>query len=143
MNGKNRFLACFCGFCCCCIIFCMALAPSPAFCAELDIESTLSTSESEVIDVPTTEPFVVSEEVVRSVSPVTPSDSNGFKAVILDLFGDYDTVVTEHRYTSSNGYTSVQVTTEPDYAWMIAAGIFTVVLYCLFRLLGGVLCGRK
>lgn len=140
MYGKNRILACLCCFCCCFAIICMVMAASPAF--AYDVTSEVTESSSEPTEPSTTE-HIVSEEVVRSVSPVTPSDANGFKAVLLSLFGDYETVVTEHRYTSSNGYTSVQVTTEPDYAWMIAAAIFTVVLYCLFRMLGGVLCGRK
>lgn len=144
MYGKNRILACFCCLCCCIALVCLVVVATPAFADDVTPEdtseprSTMQPSGSEA-----TEPYIVSEEVTRSVSPVTPSDANGFKAVILGLFGDYETVVTEHRYTSSNGYTSVQVTTDPDYAWMIAAAIFTVVLYCLFRLLGGVLCGRK
>ena len=141
MNGKSYFLARFCGVCLCCVILCMVVASAPAFCSELESESALSTSES--TEAPPTEPHIISEEVVRSVSPVTPADSSGFKAVVLGLFGNYDTVVTEHRYTSSSGYTSVSVSTEPDYAWMISAAIFTVVLYCLFRMIGGVLCGRK
>lgn len=141
MDGKTRILALLCSCFCCCALICMALAASPAFCVELETsEPTESTSEP--IPAPT-EPYIISEEVVRSVSPVTPNDTNGFKSVLLQLFGNYDTVVTEHRYTNNNGYTSISVSTEPDYAWMIAAAIFTVVIYCLFRLLGGVLCGRK
>lgn len=141
MNGKIRLFIIFLCVCLCSIVLCLALASSPSFAAELETSSEpLDTSEPVPV---ITEPYIVSEEVVRNVSPVTPSDANGFKAVLLGLFGDYETVVTEHRYTSSNGYTSIQVTTEPDYAWMISAAIFIVVLYCLFRLLGGVLCGRK
>lgn len=140
MYGKNRVLACLCCLCCCFAIICMVMAASPAFASDVTSEATESSSEPTE---PATTEHIVSEEVVRSVSPVTPTDANGFKAVLLSLFGDYETVVTEHRYISSNGYTSVQVTTEPDYAWMIASAIFTVVLYCLFRLLGGVMCGRK
>ena len=139
-NGKNRFLACLCSFLCCCFVLCMVMAASPVFASDVTAEATESSTDPTE---PSTSEHIVSEEVVRSVSPVTPSDANGFKAVLLGLFGNYETVVTEHRYTSSNGYTSVQVTTEPDYAWMIAAAIFTVVIYCLLRLLGGVLCGRK
>lgn len=86
---------------------------------------------------------IVHEEVSRSISPVTPNDSNGFKKVILQLIGDYETVVTEHRYTNSNGYTSISVSTEPDYSWLCSCAIFLVVLFCIFRLIGGVICGRS
>lgn len=78
-----------------------------------------------------------------SVTSIQAANSTGFKSVVLGLFGDYELITKEYTYTSSNGYTNKQVTTESDYPWMISAGIFTVVLYCLFRLLGGVLCGRK
>ena len=74
---------------------------------------------------------------------VSASQANGFKAVVLSLFGDYEMVTKDYTYQSYSGTVSHSITTEPDYAWMISAAIFTVVLYCLFRLLGGVLCGRK
>lgn len=140
MNGTFRFFTVLCSCCLCCIIVCMALAAPIAFCAELETEVT---SEPVSNDPPATEPYIVSEEVVRNVSPVTPSDANGFKAVLLNLLGNYETVVTEHRYTNTNGYTSISVSTEPDYAWIISAAIFAIVIFCLFRILGGVICGRK
>ena len=74
---------------------------------------------------------------------ISANQANGFKSVLLDLFGDYEMLTKDYTYQSYNGSISHSVTTEPDYAWMISAAIFTVVLYCLFRLLGGVLCGRK
>lgn len=77
------------------------------------------------------------------ITTISASDATGFKAVILGLFGDYEMITKEYTYTSTQGYTSKQVTTESDYPWIISAAIFTVVLYCLFRMIGGVLCGRK
>lgn len=87
--------------------------------------------------------FVLVDEDTH-ITRVTASDTNGFKAVILGLFGDYEMITKEYTYQNvSSGYSSKQVTTESDYPWMISAAIFTIVLYCLFRLIGGVLCGRK
>lgn len=82
---------------------------------------------------------VVVQPPVKDVAPVTPSDSSGLKAILLQLFGNYDPVVIEYAYTNTNGYVSYIREIEPDYAWMISAAIFAIVLYCFFRLLGGLL----
>lgn len=82
-------------------------------------------------------------DVQTSITRVSASDSNGFKAIILNLIGDYEMVTKEYTYTSTNGYTSKQVSTESDYSWMFSAGIFIIVVYCFLRILGGVICGRK
>jgi len=79
---------------------------------------------------------IISVDIKTAKSPVTPDDADGLKAIVLGLIGSYDMVTTEYTYTSSNGYTSKQVTTEPDYAWMFSAGFFAIVLYSLFRVLG-------
>lgn len=90
------------------------------------------------------EPFTsVSEEVVRSVSPVSPSNTTGLKKILLQMFGNYDTVVTEHRYTNSNGYSSVSVDVQEDYPWIASALIFSLVLWCSLRILGGIICGKR
>lgn len=80
-----------------------------------------------------------SVDVVR----ITPNDTNGFKAVLLGLFGNYEMTTKDYTYTTYNGSVQHNITTEPDYVWIVSACIFTIFLYCLFRLLGGVLCGRK
>lgn len=82
---------------------------------------------------------VIVQPPVRDVAPVTPSDSSGLKAILLSLFGNYDPVVIEYAYTNTNGYVSYVREIEPDYAWMISAAIFAIVLYCFFRLLGGLM----
>lgn len=82
-------------------------------------------------------------DIQTSITKVSASDSNGFKAVILGLIGDYEMVTKEYTYTSNNGYQTKQVTTESDFSWMISAAIFIIVVYCFLRILGGVICGRK
>lgn len=129
------FLACFV------VVLCTSFSIFSSFATdsvnEDSSESTENTDEPSELD------FIIHEEVSRSISPVTPSDSNGLKKVMLQLIGDYETVVTEHRYTNSNGYTSISVSTEPDYSWLCSCAIFLVVLFCIFRLIGGVICGRS
>ena len=99
--------------------------------------------KSEVSDAGFDPNDIVSVDVVRSSNPVQPGEVNGLKKIILQLIGDYDMVTNEYTYTSSNGYTSKQVTTEPDYAWMISAAVFALVLWSLFRFVGGIANGKR
>lgn len=121
----SAFIFC---FACTCLIF-------SSFAT--DVETT------EIPETFQTESSFSDEEVVRSISPVTPDDANGLKKIMLQLIGNYETVVTEHRYTNSNGYTSISVSTEPDYSWLCSCAIFLLVLFCVFRLMGGVICGKR
>lgn len=95
-------------------------------------------------------PFVgirakVAAPVINSkvVSPVDPKDADGFKAVLLNLIGSYDAIVNEYQYTNSNGYTSYVREITPDYVWMISAGIFIVIMWCIFRLTAYLVGGGK
>lgn len=86
---------------------------------------------------------ISSVSVVKSVSPVTPSDSNGFKAILLNLLGDYDPVIVEYEYHNPNSqYVSYLREVQPDYPWLISAALFILVIYCLFRLGGAIFCRK-
>lgn len=142
----------------CITFFAFADDASPVYSEEPPMEYQDTTTESigsdpgslelktdpEVSDVDTFNPSdVVSVEVHRSVNPVGPGEANGLKKLFLQLIGDYDMVTAEYTYTSTNGYTSKQVTTEPDYAWMITAALFIMVLWSLFRFVGGLANGKR
>ena len=99
---------------------------------DVTIETEESTYETEFKDESEDE-----SPTVRVVSPVTPSNSNGFKRICIALFGNYDPVIVEYNYTNSNGYTSTLREVEPDYAWMISVAIFAIVVFCVFRFVGG------
>lgn len=75
---------------------------------------------------------------VMSLAPITPSDTSGLKSVLLSLIGDYDPVIIEYEYESSNGYTNYLREVQPDYVWLCSVGLFALVVYCIFRL-GGAL----
>lgn len=109
----------------------------------VDITSLLTNSQDvkdDTIDpVEVIEPQLVQVEQTRQT--ISSSDANGFKAVILDLLGDYETVVTDYTYTSTQGYTSHSIEIEQDYAWICTACIFGLLVYCTFRTIGGI-CAR-
>lgn len=74
---------------------------------------------------------------------VSPSDTNGFKAVLLTVLGDYETVVTDYEYRNNNNtYMSHSIAIEQDYAWICSAAMLGLITYCTFRIIGGMLCKR-
>lgn len=75
----------------------------------------------------------------KVVGPVTPSNSNGFKSVVLQLLGNYDPIIAEYSYTNTQGYVSYIREVQPDYVWMCSTAIFAIVLFCFFRFLGGLI----
>lgn len=83
---------------------------------------------------------VVTGVSVYSVSPISPADTNGLKAVLLGLIGDYDAIVVEYEYQNSNNYTSYLREIQPDYVWIASFCMLALVVYCVFRL-GGALIG--
>lgn len=79
---------------------------------------------------------------VYALNPVTAADSTGLKSVLLSFIGDYDAIVVEHAYASSNGYTNYLREVQYDYPWLCSAGLLTVMIFCLFKLGGSLLCRR-
>lgn len=107
--------------------------------APSDSSAPVDTSESNPLD---TSDMVLESVDVYSVSPVTPENTTGLKAVILGLIGNYDTVVTDYTYTSNNGYVSHTIEVQPDYVFICSFFMLCLVIYCLFRL-GGALIGIR
>lgn len=79
---------------------------------------------------------------VYALNPVTSSDATGLKAVLLEFVGDWDSIVIEHAYESSNGYTNYLREVQLDYPWLCSCGLLVVMIYCLFRLGGSILCRK-
>lgn len=76
-----------------------------------------------------------------SVSPVTPSSTSGLKAALLGILGNYDPVIVEYQYSGSNGYSNYLREIQPDYVWLCSAALLALVIYCLFKLGGGLIRG--
>lgn len=77
------------------------------------------------------------------VDPITPSDANGLKAILLSVIGDYESIIVEYRYQNS-GSSTYQYLRQvvPDYPWLLSATLFIVLIISVFRIAGGFLWKR-
>lgn len=93
-------------------------------------------------DTPSFSPYEGLQLMSTNVSTerISASDANGFKAVLLGLLGDYETVITDYTYSNQQGYTQHSIDVTPDYSWCCSCGVFALVIFCFFRLVGGFLC---
>lgn len=79
---------------------------------------------------------------VQALDPIKPSNSNGLKAILLNILGDYSAITVEYRYTNSNGTYNYLREVQPDYVWMGSALLFIVLIWCTFKLGGAILCKK-
>lgn len=79
--------------------------------------------------------------IYSSVAPVTPADTTGLKAVLLGLLGNYDPVVVEYQYQSSQGYNNYLREVQPDYVWICSFALLALMIFCIFKLGGALLRG--
>lgn len=72
-------------------------------------------------------------------STVIPGTS--LRAVLSSVIGPYSPVVVQYQYTNGS---NVQYLREilPDYEWMFNCSLFAMIIWCVFRLWGSVLCKR-
>lgn len=104
------------------------------------IQGPLETLEvGALTDIPTD--ATITDISVYSLSPVTPSDTDGLKAALLSVVGDYDPVIVEYQYQSSNGYSNYLREVQPDYVWLCSVALLGIVIYSLFRLGGALING--
>lgn len=85
----------------------------------------------------------VPTEVHTEVLRISASDTSGFHAVILGLLGDYNPIVKDYTYQSTQGYTSHSIDIQPDWSWICSAAIFALIIFCLFRLIGGIFSWKR
>lgn len=87
--------------------------------------------------------YTIMPMAVQSSANTPVSSSSGLKGVLFGLFGPYDPPITQLRYQSntSTNYTYVN-DIQPDYPWLCSAGIFAIVLFCLFKMGGALLCRK-
>lgn len=71
----------------------------------------------------------------------TTIPTGSLRSVLTQIIGPYSPVVVQYQYTNGSN-TAYLREIMPDYAWMISAAIFALVLYCVFRLWGVILCRR-
>lgn len=82
----------------------------------------------------------VEEMTLKSVNvsseKISASDATGFKSQLLSVIGDYETIITDYTYQSSNGYVTHSIDVQPDFAWMAAALFALIGVYSVFRIIG-------
>lgn len=103
-----------------------------------------SIDDSEVVENVGIDPVndtITDINILTSVAPVTPSDTSGFKAVLLGLLGNYDPVIVEYQYQSSQGYNNYLREVQPDYVWLCSFALLALMIFCIFRLGGALLRG--
>lgn len=71
----------------------------------------------------------------------TTIPAGSLRYVLNQVIGPYSPVVVQYQYTNGSNVAYLREIM-PDYQWMISAAIFSLVLYCVFRLWGVVLCRR-
>lgn len=121
-----------CALCLCCVV-CVGFAAPAAD----DMDAVAVSSGDELFS--SDDAGITTYSVL---SPVTPDNTNGLVSVVLSVIGDYNPIVAEHRYQTSSGTWNYVREIQPDYTWLVSAAIFALVLYCVFRLWGGILCKR-
>lgn len=114
---------------------------------DIPITSDFFSDFDDYLSIVSNDPALVNDNIVSSVrsvvSPVTPSNTQGLKSAIVAVLGNYDPVIVEYQYQSSNGYYSYLREIQPDYVWLCSCAILLVVIFCLFRLLGGIFNGKR
>lgn len=82
-------------------------------------------------------------EVYSTLSPVTPSNTDGLKSVLVSFIGSYDPIIVEYQYRNSNtsNYSYLREV-QIDYVWIASFVLLALMIFCLFRLGGAVLCRR-
>lgn len=114
---KNKF---FLGFICLLIILC-----SFNVCFASDEPILQNTPEDEIL----------SDSNV-TVLRVSPTDTSGFHAIMLGLIGDYNPIVKDYTYQTSQGYYNHTIDIQPDWSWIASCATFCIVFFCFMLFLG-------
>lgn len=87
------------------------------------------------------DPVLTDVIMLTGLSPVTPSDTSGLKAVLLSFIGNYDPPIVQFEYTTSNNYKQYVNEIQPDYVWLCSFALIALFIYCLFKLGGALIRG--
>lgn len=99
-------------------------------------------ADSDSGDIPVDSNEIIENTDVQ-VLRVSANQTSGLHSVLLSLIGDYNPIVKDYTYTSSNGYTSHSIDIQPDWSWIATCALFIVIIYCVFRLFGLALGGIR
>lgn len=82
-----------------------------------------------------------SGDTTMQVLSINANDTTGLHSIMLRLIGDYNPIVKDYTYTGNNGYTTHSIEIQPDWSWIMSCAMFILVIYCFFRILGGLIHG--
>lgn len=71
----------------------------------------------------------------------TSIPTGSLRYVLTQVIGPYSPVVVQYQYNNGSN-TAYLREIYPDYVWMISAALFALMIYCVFRLWGAILCKR-
>lgn len=102
------------------------------------------TAAAAVPDTPSDIPVWYVEDLRSAESPAVP---DGLKALITSIFGEYTPITTTSVISETVGSETHQYLVEAvapgaagvDYEWLAGVFLFGIFLFCLMKLLGGVL----
>lgn len=104
------------------------------------LTSPIEEGETNVGPAPS-DPVLTDVALLTGLSPVTPSDTTGLKAVLLSFIGNYDPPIVQFEYTTSNNYKQYVNEIQPDYVWICSFALIALFIYCLFKLGGALIRG--
>lgn len=93
------------------------------------------------VGVAPSDPVLTDVALLTGLSPVTPSDTSGLKAVLLSFIGNYDPPIVQFEYTTNNNYKQYVNEIQPDYVWICSFALIALFIYCLFKLGGALIRG--
>lgn len=76
---------------------------------------------------------------VYANAPIESGDTSGLKAVLLDILGPYEPIL----FTYSYGTNSTAREVFQDDVWLCSFWLLAIMVFCLFRMIGGWLSRKK
>lgn len=117
------------------LCLCLCFSFVPAFAAEAEAGEGAS---APVVNVYNELPVNDLSYTGSSQLPLAVSD--GLKGVLVSFIGEWESITLQHSYVDSSGNTVVDVDTIPDYPWIAAAVLLCLMVFCLFRIGGALIC---
>ena len=68
------------------------------------------------------------------------SEPGSLKSVLFQFLGEWETIVVSHNHQTADGTVYSVQESQPDYPWLCSAGLICIMVFCLFRLGGSILC---
>lgn len=120
---------------------CLCLSCTPAFASDAETgEGTTADTPTVIVNNGIEWPVNVLTYYGSSQQPFSASSYNGLKGVLLEFLGEWECITVQHSYVDSSGNSVTQVEVVPDYPWIASAVLLCLMVFCLFRVGGALIC---